>query len=61
MIDFIYSLVETESKIKWYIGRTEDPKRRIGEHRYGARHYKPGDEWKYEYASTLDAAGKKRT
>lgn len=57
IIDYIYALVETESKVKFYIGRTEDPKRRIKEHRYGSRTYKEGDEDKYLYASQLDALG----
>jgi hypothetical protein len=56
-VDFIYALYEVQSKTKFYIGRSENPKRRLSEHRYGSKTYKPGDEWKYEYASTLDAAG----
>lgn len=60
-IDFIYALVEVKSKIKFYIGRTIEPKRRLREHRYGARTYKPGDEDKYQYANALNAAGLKWT
>lgn len=55
MIHYIYALYETDSKTKFYVGRTEDPKRRLGEHRYGAKSYKDGDENKYLYASQLDA------
>jgi hypothetical protein len=59
MIDYIYSLVHLEDskKITWYVGRTDDCKRRMREHRLHARKYKPGDEWKYEYASTLNQCG----
>jgi hypothetical protein len=58
-LDYIYCLFEIGSLTKFYIGRTDNPKRRLREHRYGAKNYKPGDEWKYEYASTLNAAGLK--
>jgi predicted GIY-YIG superfamily endonuclease len=54
-IDFIYALVETQSRTKFYIGRTIDPERRLTEHRSGSKNYKPGDELKYLYASQLDA------
>lgn len=57
MNDYIYALIEVESKTKWYIGRTENPARRIKEHRYGAKIYKEGDELKYQYANALDRAG----
>lgn len=56
-IDYIYALIELPSRTKFYIGRTIDPKRRIGEHRSGARNYKDGDELKYLYASSLNAMG----
>ena len=55
LIDYIYALVETNSNIKWYIGRTIHPEQRIKEHRYGARIYKEGDELKYKYANALDS------
>lgn len=54
VIDYIYKLVETNTGVAFYVGRTEDMKRRIGEHRYGARTYKDGDELKYLYAHNLD-------
>ena len=57
MIDYIYCLKEKISGIIWYIGRTGSPERRMNEHRYGAKNYKEGDEWKYEYASQLDSMG----
>jgi hypothetical protein len=55
--DYIYALtyIEDGARIIFYIGRTIDPHRRLGEHRLGSRHYKDGDEWKYQYASTLDS------
>lgn len=59
IIDYIYALVETETKRKFYIGRTIDPKRRIAEHRLGAKNYNPGDEDKYQYANCLDQLGVK--
>lgn len=55
--DFIYALIETESKMKFYIGRTIHPKQRLTEHRYGAKTYKDGDELKYQYANALNQAG----
>lgn len=57
--DFIYALthMDGDQRVIWYIGRTIDPKRRITEHRYGARIYKEGDELKYQYAHALDALG----
>lgn len=57
VIDYIYALRETVSGEKFYIGRTIDPKRRIGEHRLGSRNYKQGDEDKYAYANALDRLG----
>lgn len=57
MIDYIYCLYEVESGTKFYIGRTINPERRLGEHRLGSRHYKPGDEHKYQYANALDNLG----
>ena len=55
--DFIYALIEKDTKTKWYIGRTINPLRRLMEHRYGAKYYQPGDELKYQYANALDMAG----
>lgn len=57
MIHYIYALYESNSKTKFYVGRTEDPKRRLSEHRSGAKNYKDGDEDKYLYASQLNALG----
>ena len=55
--DFIYALIEKETKTKFYIGRTTNPFRRLAEHRYGAKYYRPGDELKYQYANALDLEG----
>ena len=58
MKNSIYALVEVKTKTKFYIGQTtRDPQVRLGEHRYGAKTYKAGDELKYLYASSLDACG----
>jgi hypothetical protein len=54
MIDWIYALVETNTGIRWYVGRTIDMERRMYEHRLGAKNYKEGDEHKYLYAHMLD-------
>jgi len=54
IIDYIYCLYEVPTNRKFYIGRTIDPHRRIGEHRLGSKNYKPGDEDKYAYANALD-------
>lgn len=54
IIDFIYGLYEKESGIIFYVGRSIDPKRRMGEHRYHSKIYVDGDEWVYQYANALD-------
>lgn len=55
--DYIYVLIDTSIDQYFYVGRSEDPKRRLQEHQYGARTYEEGDELKYFYASTLDSLG----
>lgn len=57
VIDYIYALYEKESNLKFYVGRTIDPHRRLGEHRSAGKNYQPGDEWVYEYIHTLGQAG----
>lgn len=54
-IDFVYRLFEVESNTTFYIGRSIDMHRRLGEHRLGALHYIEGDEDVYQYASALNS------
>lgn len=59
MLDNIYCLCyyENYDRVIFYIGRTIDMSRRIYEHRLATKNYKKGDEWCYEFASTLEQCG----
>jgi hypothetical protein len=52
-VDYIYMLCN-EQGLPFYVGRTNDPARRLGEHRRDSR---TGHELKYQHIRSLEAAG----